>query len=196
MDEHWNYTLELKIAYCMNTKVELLHDACAQRLTQWRDTIKSIVAEYIGFFVLFALSVTTTPFCHDSCRAFFWQKWMDVYLLHSHTFYWGYYCFLQDHRHCIRTFLVLTQKLKNTKILWTHSMPWGWTISQMDIAWSPMWRPSRILFQLIGTKQLQTETKLLWAADIKSHISFHMATLNLTVADIWKVLMAKKCQRW
>ena len=36
----------------------------------------------------------------------------------------------------------------------------------------------------IGTKQLQTETKLLWAADIKSHISFHMATLNLTVADI------------
>ena len=71
MDEHWNYTLELKIAYCMNTKVELLHDACAQRLTQWRDTIKSIVAEYIGFFVLFALSVTTTPFCHDSCRAIF-----------------------------------------------------------------------------------------------------------------------------
>ena len=43
---------------------------------------------------------------------------------------------------------------------------------------------SRIIFQLIGTKQLQTETKLLWAADIKSHISFHMATLNLTVADI------------
>ena len=109
MDEHWNYTLGLKIAYCMNTKVELLHDACAQRLTQWRDTIKSIVAEYIGFFVLFALSVTTTPFCHDSCRAIFWQKWMDVYLLHSHTFYWGYYYFLQDHRHCIRTFLMLTQ---------------------------------------------------------------------------------------
>ena len=43
---------------------------------------------------------------------------------------------------------------------------------------------ARILYQLIGTKQLQTKTKLLWGADIKLYISFHMATLNLTLADI------------
>ena len=39
---------------------------------------------------------------------------------------------------------------------------------------------ARILYQLIGTKQLQMETKLLHGADVKSCISFHMATLNLT----------------
>ena len=43
---------------------------------------------------------------------------------------------------------------------------------------------SRILYQLKGSKQLQMETKLLQGADIKSCISFHMATLNLTLAEI------------
>ena len=55
---------------------------------------------------------------------------------------------------------------------------------------------ARILYQLIGTKQLQMETKLLQGADIKSCISFHMATLNLTVAEISRFfLLAKMCQK-
>ena len=53
---------------------------------------------------------------------------------------------------------------------------------------------ARILYQLIGTKQLQME-KLLQGADIKSCISFHMATLNLTLAEISRFFYWPKCAK-